>query len=126
MSRNTILTLVAAVAFLGLAFVAYQGTAHAGAPKDGITWTGKGTVTFNHSKHTADGCKKCHHKAKDGKAEIKCGECHKKKKDTVEGDPIPSKKAFHKQCKGCHKKVVKKDETKKGVVPVTCKECHVK
>ena len=124
MSRNTILTLVAAVAFLGLAVVAYQATALADAPKDGITWTGKGTVSFDHNKHKADACKTCHHKEKDGKKHVKCLACHKKKKDTVEGDPIPSKKAFHKQCKGCHKKVVKKDETKKGVVPVKCKECH--
>jgi len=72
-----------------------------------------GTVTFNHAAHQKQfsDCTKCHHKGIDAGA---CKTCHLAKK----GDAPKAKDAFHKQCKGCHKKM------KKG--PTKCKECHVK
>ena len=116
------LSLLAALAFIGVVFAA-QGSVLADAPKDGLGLkASKGAVTFNHSKH-AEECKTCHHKEKDGKTEVKCGECHKEKK---EGDAVKAKKAFHDKCKGCHKDAVKKDPALDGKAPTKCKDCHKK
>jgi hypothetical protein len=80
----------------------------------------KPAVTFSHKLHADKfGCKECHHKWKGGDATPqKCSECHKAKK---EGKKPAAKKAFHKQCKGCHKKM-KKAGKKTG--PTSCKKCH--
>jgi len=68
----------------------------------------KPAVTFDHTKHQMD-CHQCHH-TKDFK---QCTECHKLKTEAK----VPSiKKASHKNCKNCHKKM------KKG--PRKCKQCH--
>ncbi len=85
----------------------------------------KGTITFQHHKHQGrTNCAECHHeKGPDGKQVPyhegmkiqKCENCHNKS--------FPNKKlnkpmkAFHKNCKGCHK-------THHG--PTKCKECHKK
>ena len=86
----------------------------------------KGDVTFHHKKHQEKiKCGECHHaKGPDGKQAPytegmkiqKCDACHNKS--------FPNKrlarpmKAFHTNCKGCHK------AQKKG--PTKCKECHIK
>ena len=82
----------------------------------------KPAVTFSHKMHGEKfGCKECHHKWKGGDVEPeKCSKCHGKKK---EGKKPAAKKAYHKQCKGCHKKMKKKGE-KTG--PTSCKGCHKK
>ncbi len=70
-----------------------------------------GDVSFTHAKHQSkiSDCTECHHK---GIEEAKCTGCHGAK------DGIPeAKKAFHDQCKGCHKK---------SGGPTKCKECHIK
>lgn len=91
------------------------------APKDGIKLKcKKGDATFNHSTHQSVSCDKCHHKAQDGKTHVGCKGCHNAK------SKVKSKKAFHGQCVSCHKKTVKKDASKKGKIPVKCKECHIK
>ncbi len=82
----------------------------------------KPAVTFNHGEHAKKfGCKECHHKWKGGDVEPeKCSKCHGKKK---EGKKPKAKNAYHKKCKGCHKKMKKKGE-KTG--PTSCKGCHKK
>lgn len=69
-----------------------------------------GTVTFNHTKHQSRAdCVSCHHTG----TNTQCKSCH-----GVEENTPTAKKAFHNQCKGCHK------ERKLG--PKSCKECHKK
>ena len=82
----------------------------------------KPAVTFNHKAHADQfGCKECHHKWKGGNAvPRKCSECHKAKK---EGKIPSAKHAYHKRCKGCHKKM-KKAGKKTG--PTSCRKCHKK
>ena len=83
-----------------LAFVAASTAAFA--MPETVTYTGKGTVTFNHKAHGKKlGCKACHEGAPK-KIEITgkdtahglCLACHKKMKD--EGAPT--------KCNDCHKK----------------------
>ncbi len=69
----------------------------------------KGPVKFNHKYHSkieSVACNFCHHQ---GRQNDPCAKCHKGKK---------GKKAIHKNCIGCHKKM------KKG--PVKCGSCHKK
>jgi hypothetical protein len=90
---------------------------------------------LSHKKHVSEysvQCKDCHHVYKDGKnvweegqAVQKCSECHnvyKLGKDLREASEDEKKlslyKAYHDNCKGCHK------EKEKG--PVKCTECHAK
>jgi hypothetical protein len=87
----------------------------------------KSPVEFNHKEHAVDykiDCASCHHVYKDGKnvwkegdKVAKCAECHTSARKTVDG--VPSLyKAFHDNCRDCHKK------EKKG--PTKCNECHPK
>jgi len=62
--------------------------------------TKNGDVTFDHVKHGAQGCTKCHVSEKGGK---------------IEG---LGKDWAHKTCKGCHQE--------KGMGPTKCGECHKK
>jgi len=90
---------------------------------------------LTHTKHSKEykiQCKDCHHMYKDGKnvweegqKVQKCSECHnvyKLGKDlreaTEEEKKLSLYKAYHDNCKGCHK------EKEKG--PVKCNECHAK
>jgi hypothetical protein len=120
-----IVVLVAMVAFLGLAVVAFASPAVPTGDLKIVKAEGcdkKPAVTYNHEKHDAatPDCKTCHH-TWDGKAAPKkCSECHKAKKD---GKKINSKSALHKNCKDCHKKL-KKAGKKTG--PTSCKACHKK
>lgn len=70
-----------------------------------------GNVTFNHAQHQSKiaDCTECHHK---GTETPKCTGCH----GVIKAAP-EAKKAFHEQCKGCHKK---------SGGPAKCKECHMK
>lgn len=106
-----LIVLLAIVAFVGTAFTAIAMADNGPAT---IKLDAKmGAVTFNHAAHQSrvPDCKTCHHNGVDAG---KCTTCHKKKK----GDAPSAKSAFHKTCKGCHKKM------KKG--PTKCKQCHVK
>jgi hypothetical protein len=95
----------------------------------------KGPVKLTHKKHNVDykiACVDCHHVYKDGKnvweegqPVQKCSECHNVYmlgKDLREASDEEKKlslyKAYHDNCKGCHKK------EQKG--PVKCAECHAK
>jgi hypothetical protein len=82
----------------------------------------KGNITFHHHKHQENiKCGECHHGPghsdyTEGMQIHKCDECHKK------GGDVPKKlqkpmKAFHKNCKDCHK-------AHGG--PTKCGACHKK
>jgi hypothetical protein len=79
-------------------------------------------VQFAHKKH-ADAykdCKTCHHTWKEGENVKKCGECHKKEtKDSA----VKLEKAFHDNCRGCHRTLKKAG---KATGPTVCTKCHPK
>jgi len=102
---------------------------------DGWTKVKYEPVNFSHKKHSTEykvTCKECHHLYKDGKniweegqAVQKCSSCHnvyKLGKELREASAQEKKlslyKAYHDNCKGCHK------TNKKG--PTKCTECHAK
>ena len=92
----------------------------------------KGPVEFTHKKHVYQYrlfCWDCHHDYKDGQnvwvpwGETKrCDQCHDPRKK--EPNKIMLQKAFHYQCKGCHKKLAK--EKKKTGAYRKCGGCHLK
>ena len=88
-------------------------------------------VMLPHNRHVEAGlsCKDCHHIYQDGKnildeskleegnKDIRCFACHgRKSRPNLE-------QAFHNQCIGCHRKVLKE---KKKTGPQYCGECHVR
>ena len=92
----------------------------------------KGPVEFTHKKHAYDYrlfCWDCHHEYKDGQniwvpwGETKeCSQCHDPKKK--EPNKIMLQKAFHFECKGCHKQM-EKIGRKAGAYD-KCGGCHMK
>jgi len=82
---------------------------------------------FRHDEHNEraeiEACNECHHlydengkRLEDESSEDqRCSECHESK---ASGRKPALVKAFHTNCKGCHK------EKKKG--PVMCGQCHVR
>jgi hypothetical protein len=70
----------------------------------------KGLVVFNHQAHAdmLNDCLVCHHNGEPNK----CETCH------TEDHKVNTKTAYHKNCKGCHKKL------KQG--PTKCSGCHKK
>jgi len=89
------------------------------------------SVQFSHEKHAElySDCVVCHHiyeykngvrkNVWDGDGQS-CSECHKAGK--VENKPA-LRDAFHENCTGCHRKLIK-EESKSG--PETCGECHIR
>jgi hypothetical protein len=89
---------------------------------------GRPSVPFPHNRHIESGlsCKDCHHvyekgknvldesKLEEGNPGIRCSTCHRA---TSRPD---LEEAFHQQCMGCHKQLLK--EKKTG--PRFCGECH--
>jgi hypothetical protein len=92
----------------------------------------KGPVKFSHDAHMDEyglACTDCHHDYQNGKNvwteddEVKtCETCH----DPVEtrGTVYNLQKAFHSNCKGCHKEV--NEGEGKEVAPFKCSGCHEK
>jgi cytochrome c553 len=84
-------------------------------------------AVFNHDEHNElaqiEECSECHHvydeegnRLEDESSEDQsCAECHELE---ASGRKPALMKAFHTNCKGCHK------EKKKG--PVMCGQCHVR
>ena len=92
----------------------------------------KGPVEFSHKKHAQSYrilCWECHHEYK-GKNNVwvpwaktkKCRECHDPMNKEI--NEIKLQKAFHNQCKGCHKALAKED--KKTGAYQKCGGCHKK
>ena len=83
-------------------------------------------VFFPHKKHEdLIDCRRCHHEYDDFKINNggeggKCSECHSTKNSS---DQIPLMKAFHLQCKGCHKEM---NGNRSSKLPVMCGQCHKK
>ena len=92
----------------------------------------KGPVEFTHKKHAYEYrflCWDCHHDYKDGQniwvpwGETKrCSQCHDPRKK--EPNKIMLQKAFHYQCKGCHKELEKIG--RKAGAYKKCGGCHQK
>ena len=92
----------------------------------------KGPVEFPHKRHAYEYrlfCWDCHHVYKDGEnvwvpwGETKrCSQCHDPKKK--EPNKIMLQKAFHYQCKGCHKELAKKKKNTGAYRK--CGGCHLK
>jgi hypothetical protein len=88
-------------------------------------------VPFPHNRHAEAGlsCKDCHHLYKDGKnvldegsleegkEGIRCSACHRP------NSRVKLERAFHDQCIGCHRRVLKEN---KKTGPFFCGGCHVK
>jgi hypothetical protein len=83
-------------------------------------------VVFPHKNHEdLIDCRRCHHEYDDFQVNTggeggKCSECHSTKNNS---NQIPLMKAFHLQCKGCHKKMNTGQDLK---LPVMCGQCHIK
>jgi hypothetical protein len=82
-----------------------------------------GPVLFNHRRHQKNlkqDCAICHHKGSEkNKA---CRSCHKKKKNTLEGDPICFFDVKLSLCRGCHQR--ERDQEISKTAPIHCSECH--
>ncbi|MGD2127091.1 MAG: cytochrome c3 family protein [Desulfobacteraceae bacterium] len=91
----------------------------------------KGPVTFSHQGHAEDyevACNECHHFYEDGKNiweegdyVEKCYSCHDP--FDSEGNIKKLRIAFHKNCKGCHKRM-KKEGISDEAPYRNCKDCH--
>jgi hypothetical protein len=119
-----LVTIVAAFVFFGSLFV-LQGVF---GQQDSFTIDNPGLYTtdkyqgapINHKKHadeSVNDCTKCHHTYKEGEKVKKCVDCHTK------DSKIPAKKAFHDNCRNCHRKYKKEG---KPTGPTVCTKCHAK
>jgi len=91
----------------------------------------KGPVPFSHEDHAEDyeiACTECHHEYKDGKnvwteekPVKKCVECHHPMKS--EGKVKKLKLAYHKNCRNCHKAMVKSGASEDAPYR-KCGDCH--
>ena len=123
--RKSLLSVVVAALF-GLSVAGFAFAVDKGPATIVLKGGKKGAVTFNHHKHQEMlKCADCHHgKTADGKQAPytegmkieKCEVCHNK---TMANKKLAKPmKAFHVNCKGCHK------AKKKG--PTKCNQCHKK
>lgn len=91
----------------------------------------KGAVIFTHMMHAEDyfiDCLECHHRYEDGEnvwmegdPVDKCITCHSPLKSEEKAKNL--RLAFHNNCKGCHRKMVK-DEIAEDAPYMKCRECH--
>jgi hypothetical protein len=92
----------------------------------------KGPVRFSHSEHAegyVETCDGCHHAYRDGEnvwqegqPVKKCSACHDPSKS--KGNAKKLNIAFHKNCKGCHRKLAKEGGT--DAPYKQCTDCHEK
>lgn len=131
------ITVVAFVAVAALFSVAWAQATKSGEVSDVVeindavfTTHKQGPVKFTHMKHSVDyklKCTECHHGDtgstnntwKEGDPVKKCSACHLLKKD---GKKEKLEKAFHDNCKTCHKDFNKANGGKGA--PTACKDCH--
>jgi hypothetical protein len=93
----------------------------------------KGPVPFEHLMHAEDyglSCKECHHVYKDGKnvweegdPVQKCSACHNPSE--TKGKVLKLRLAFHRNCKGCHKKLAQEGISEEAPYR-KCNDCHEK
>jgi hypothetical protein len=93
----------------------------------------KGPVKLSHKKHAQEyklGCTECHHEYKDGKnvwkegdPVKKCSACHDPENKKGNADKLQN--AYHKNCKNCHKDMVKEGKAKDAPFK-KCNDCHEK
>jgi len=88
------------------------------------TWQTRPPVVFPHARHTERlDCTRCHHDydaygnnaGGEGQA---CADCHTA---AAVASPVPLMRAYHLQCRGCHRKALMADQ---GTPPVMCGQCH--
>ena len=84
-------------------------------------------VYFSHEIHMETyECLTCHHDYQDGENVLSeddldeeksaaCAQCH------AEGASIELKKAYHRQCMGCHRQI---NNQEAAGLPITCADCH--
>ena len=136
--KKGLLTLVV-VALTGLIFLTVGALTAADVPdeviiqNEGYKKDKKGPVKLSHKKHETEykvACTECHHEYKEcknvwkeGQPVKKCSECHNplKKEDKV----IKLQNAYHKNCKNCHKALIKDGKSKKAPFK-KCNDCHQK
>ena len=92
----------------------------------------KGPVALSHKKHFEEyqvQCNACHHEYSDGEnvwklgdPVKKCIDCHKPVKEEAEG--LDLKKAFHDNCKNCHKEAQANGNM--NAPSMKCNDCHAK
>jgi len=83
-----------------------------------------GPVTFLHDKHqeiTNNDCSICHH-LKDEKGKQACRQCHKRKNETFEDDPLSFYDVKMQFCRNCHRG--KNSQVENPKAPVSCRDCH--
>jgi len=93
----------------------------------------KGPVKLSHKAHVDThgvACADCHHVYKDGKNEWKegdhvdkCSKCHDPEKK--DGKVMKLQNAYHRNCKNCHKDLVKENKDSKAPYR-KCNDCHGK
>jgi cytochrome c553 len=108
----------------GLLSVPLTLWAEAEGPKSIVFQTKLGSVTFlhdNHQERLSNDCVKCHH-VKGEKKKQACRNCHKRKLETVVGDPLSFYDVKMELCRGCHRE--KRAANKASKAPVFCKDCH--
>ena len=101
--------------------------------QDVYKYNRKGPVPFEHEVHLGDyeiACDQCHHDYEDGEnvweegdPVQKCASCHDPIKN--QGDVKNLRLAFHKNCKGCHKRL-KKEGVSDDAPFRKCSGCHEK
>jgi hypothetical protein len=110
MKKFIVMLIVYFILGIPFGFLDQQSKAAPEAPTIVSMKTKMGTVTFDHIIHSnKNECIVCHHSG----VNVSCKTCH-----GVNSEILKVKKAFHKQCKACHKD--------QEVGPVKCKECHIK
>ena len=135
MARRFVVFLL--VVFAGLVFLHVRTLIATEIPDDisienkGYNSDRRGPVSFSHLNHAEDydiSCMDCHHEYRNGKNVWKeddpvkgCAECHSpsESRDDVKKLSI----AFHKNCKGCHRKLAKEGITKDAPYR-KCTDCH--
>ena len=99
---------------------------------DGYKKDRKGPVKFTHKKHASEYkvlCWDCHHDFQDGKniwvawgETKKCHQCHDPQKKELTETKL--QRAFHLNCKGCHRELAK--EKRQTGAYEKCTGCHIK
>lgn len=128
-----IAVLAGCVVLAGASFTVAQGPADdITIENDGYAKKKKDPVTLSHKKHAEEyqvACTECHHEYADGEnvwkeddPVKKCIDCHNPVKEEAEG--LDLKKAFHDNCKKCHREAEKNGNM--NAPHKKCTACHVK